>query len=106
MINNCAKLLMCHAHDLLDNKVLEGGEIVPIMRTANLKHLLEDTILMHRMQAENVSKIRVHNAVMNGVRDLKIKFDAQRLQQVLNNLLSNAIKFSPAFTTITVSGAV
>ena len=32
MINNCAKLLMCHAQDLLDNKVLEGGEILPIMR--------------------------------------------------------------------------
>ena len=47
------------------------------MRTANLKYLLENTILMHRMQAENVSKIRIHNAVTNGVRDLKIKFDAQ-----------------------------
>lgn len=49
MINNCAKLLMCHSQDLLDNKVLEGGEIVPMMRSANLKHLIEDTIVIHRM---------------------------------------------------------
>jgi len=32
LINNCAKLLMCHAQDLLDNKVLEGGKITPMVK--------------------------------------------------------------------------
>lgn len=36
MINNCSKLLMCHVHDLLDNRVLEGGKIVPKVQSANL----------------------------------------------------------------------
>ena len=37
MINNCGKLLMCHTQDLLDNKLLEGGQIVPIICQADLR---------------------------------------------------------------------
>ena len=29
MINNCGKLIQCHTQDLLDNKLIQGGKIVP-----------------------------------------------------------------------------
>ena len=37
---------------MLDNKLLEGGKIVPIIGPADLKYIVEDTIIMHKMQAE------------------------------------------------------
>ena len=51
IINNCAKLLMCHSKDLLDVNVLES-KIVPNVHLANLKQLLNDTMAIYHMQAE------------------------------------------------------
>lgn len=56
------------------------------------------------MQAES-SEITIE-AKLAGLKDHKLKFDAQRLQQVLSNLLSNAIKFSKAEAKVTVTGQV
>ena len=44
MINSCGKLLMCHTQDLLDNKLLDGGTIEPMVCTADLKQTIEDVI--------------------------------------------------------------
>ena len=43
---------MCHTQDLLDNKVLEGGKIVPIMGLGDVRSLIEDCLHLHRMQAD------------------------------------------------------
>ena len=49
---------MCHTRDMLDNKLLEGGKIVPVIGAADLKYIVEDTIIMHKMQAER-KKIKI-----------------------------------------------
>lgn len=77
MINSCSKLLMCHVQDLLDNRVLEGGQIVPKLEKSNIKHLFEEIVYMHRMQARNVSGITIETQIIEG-EQLKVKFDAQR----------------------------
>ena len=81
---------------------MHGGKITPIFGSADLKQIIEEVVHMQKMQADRVeiwieTKTKIEN-------DVKIKFDAQRLQQVLTNLLSNAIKFSPSHSTITVKG--
>ena len=68
---------MCHAQDLLDNKLLIKGKIVPVLLAANLKQTIEDTIHMHRMQADLV-QIKIELKLIS-LRDIKVKFDAQRL---------------------------
>ena len=49
MINNCGKLLMCHTQDLLDNNLLEGGKIVPMICLADLRQYVEDCVHLHKM---------------------------------------------------------
>lgn len=52
MISNCGKQLMCHTRDLLDNNLLGGGKIAPIICLADLRQTVDDCVLLNRMQAD------------------------------------------------------
>ena len=77
---------------MLDNKLLDGGTIEPMVCTADLKQTIEDVIQMQRMQSD-LNNIKIETKFV-AITFRKLKFDQQRFCQVLTNLLSNAIKFS------------
>ena len=71
------------------------------MQLAQPKDAIEDIVQIQRMQA-NTKDIRIMSQLQN-IRSLKnVRFDVQRLQQVLMNVLSNSIVYSPPGSEVRV----
>ncbi|MES2850646.1 MAG: ATP-binding protein [Bacteroidota bacterium] len=85
--------------DLLDVSKINSGQLTLNLSEFNIKDLVEDTILsMQTAQAK-------HEIIKQlDFKDVIIKGDSQRIEQVLVNLLSNAVKYSPDGNKIFVSG--
>ena len=86
-------MVMMHANDLLDYRIIENGSFKPNMTFGNILSSVNEMIeLMNStLTYKNLSIILVDSA--ENVPKFA-KFDKRRLQQVLLNLLSNAIKYS------------
>jgi len=90
--------LVGFVEDLLTIDKLESGKLQLSLAAVELRSLVEDVFdsLVPQSQAKEVT-------LKNGVQEIEVVADRNRLHQVFMNLLSNAIKFSPVGSEIIVS---
>ena len=88
-----SQMIMLHANDLLDQRIIENGQFVPNMTSGSIKETVAEMIdLMNStLEFKNLKIILTKNE--NYIPKFA-KYDKRRLQQVLLNLLSNAVKYS------------
>jgi PAS domain S-box-containing protein len=98
-INSGSKFMLRLIDDLLDVAKIEAGKLDLELREGDLCALIEENLAINRMLADNKS-IRLDFALESGLPPLR--FDRDKVEQVLNNLVSNALKFSAPGTTVTV----
>lgn len=85
--------------DLLDATRIASGRMALDVHDVDVSDVLRQTELTFRAAAEQ-RNLRLDVAPVNG---LKVRADADRVQQVLGNLVNNALKFTPPNGTIAVS---
>ena len=92
-------MVMLHANDLLDKRIIENGSFTPYLTSGSLKEAVVEMVdLMNQtLQFRNleIRFEREDNYIPKFAR-----FDKRRLQQVLLNLLSNSVKYSKQGTII------
>jgi signal transduction histidine kinase len=99
IIQQESKQMLDLINDLLDVSVIESGKFDIVLRSENLKEVIESRIKLVSLSAKS-KRIQI----ASDLEDVnEIKFDKNRISQVLDNLLSNAIKFSEPETTIHVT---
>ena len=85
-------MVMLHAHDFLDQSLIEKGVFVPHRRPTSLGKVMLETIKLIQITLEGKDlKIKCNKDLMNSLPELNC--DERRFQQVLLNVLSNATKF-------------
>ncbi|MGH7484250.1 MAG: ATP-binding protein, partial [bacterium] len=88
-------------NDILDLERIEAGKIELVREAVTANELMIESIEGVQAMADaacvTIARIPV---------DASLFVDRDRILQTLTNLLSNSIKFSPAGTTITLSGAL
>jgi len=91
--------LMILINDVLNFAKAESGELEYHITTFPLGETLDmaSEIIEHQLEHRGLSFVRAYPN-----RDVTVKGDADKVQQVILNLLSNAIKFTPAGGTITL----
>lgn len=62
--------------------------------------------LLAESKEETDATIHSHQLIYAGLKSARVRADKEKIGRVLYNLISNAVKYSPAGTTILVSGAV
>lgn len=89
-------------NDILDIRKIEAGKMELSLAKVNIKTLVDRSIENLRALAEE------HHVKLaqEGIYDLELACDKDRVTQILTNLISNAIKFSPEDGTVTVSMSV
>ena len=94
-----SQMIMLHANDLLDQRIIENGHFVPNMTSGSIKETVAEMIdLMNStLEFKNLKIILTKNE--NYIPKFA-KYDKRRLQQVLLNLLSNAVKYSQKGTIL------
>ena len=86
-------MVMMHANDLLDYRIIENGSFKPNMTFGNILISIKEMIeLMNSTLTYKKLTIILEDSDENVPKFAK--FDKRRLQQVLLNLLSNAVKYS------------
>ena len=86
--------------ELLDAKAIETGKITLRKRRSTVRSLLEETLPVARLAADD-KKIEL---VIETDNDLEVDADPQRLGQAITNLVLNAVKFSDSGTRIVLRG--
>ena len=81
-------MLMLHAQDLLDQRIIESKKFVPLYAHSSVNEAMIEIVNMVRLTSTQ-SHLEIEY-IQN--RFPELRFDKRRLQQVLLNLLSNAIK--------------
>lgn len=91
IIHSTSRNMLAMINDLLDISLIDSGKLEVVKQPSSLKKLLEERILLNRMQAAQ-KKITMYYKLA----DLpKISVDPNRIGQAVDNLISNAIKYSP-----------
>lgn len=91
IIHSTSRNMLSMINDLLDISLIDSGKWEVVKQPSSLKKLLEERILLNRMQAAQ-KKITMYYKLA----DLpKISIDPNRISQAVDNLISNAIKYSP-----------
>lgn len=86
--------------ELLDAKAIETGKITLRRRRSTVRSLLEETLPVARLAAEDKGvRLRIETDD-----ELEIDADPQRLGQAITNLVLNAVKFSGSGTRIMLRG--
>ena len=80
-------------NDLLDMEKILAGKMEFNMVEQALLPILENSLESNKAYADTFG---IRLALHAPEADLRVRVDAQRLQQVLANFISNAVKFSPA----------
>jgi signal transduction histidine kinase len=98
-INRSADRLMNLLNDLLDLSKLEAGRMTYDFRVQSFAAVVEDAVAeftaFARVRAQQIEVVGAHELA-------PLRFDRERIGQVLRNLLSNAIKFNQPGGTVTV----
>ncbi len=89
---SCANSLLKLINDILDFSKMEAGKLVVETLNYNVKHIIEETVKAHAIQAKE--KGLEFNCSFSSTIPEYVKGDPNRLLQVLNNLINNAIKFT------------
>ncbi len=87
-------------NQMLDLSKLESGKLALHYEQSDVVVFLKYLVESFHSLAENKG-VQVH--FLADFQELKMDFDAERLQQVVTNLLSNAVKFTPAGGQVYVS---
>ena len=87
--------------ELLDAKAIESGKITLRRRPYEVRSLIESSLPVARLAAED-KKVGL---VIESQAGLEIDADPRRLGQAITNLVLNAVKFSESGTRILVRGA-
>ena len=86
-------MVMMHANDLLDQRIIDNGSFVPNLTSGSIVDTLNEVVeLMNTTLTERNLEITLEGG-LNSLPEVA-KFDKRRLQQILVNLLSNGIKYS------------
>lgn len=101
IIHASSQYMIRMVDDLLDLARIESGRLDLQLEPTDLRSLLEEHVA--RIRALAVRK-NMH-LTMDGLKGLpSVLADPERIRQVLDNLIGNAIKYSPAGSTIEVTG--
>ena len=94
-----SQMVMMHANDLLDSRIIEKGSFVPNLSLGSIIETAKEMIeLMNSTLNERELTIVLEKT--DQLEPNCAKFDKRRLQQVLLNLLSNAVKYSHSGTIL------
>lgn len=96
---NC-ETLNRHVNDILDLSKIEAGEMLFNMEVVDVRGLIEKTVELNSIFAE---QLECYYEVADGPDDVRIFGDPDRISQTLTNLLSNAAKHSPQHGGVTLS---
>ncbi len=100
MIHGACRGLTRLLGELLDAKAIESGKITLRKRRCPVRRLLEDTLPVARLAAEDKNV----QLVVESDAGLALDADPRRLGQAITNLVLNAVKFSPSGTRIVLRG--
>lgn len=89
--SNCQRLVRL-VNDILAIEKVESGRVVYVLKTLDLRAIVEQTIEDNRELAEGAG-VTVRLEAPPGPCELNV--DADRIIQVLTNLISNAVRYSP-----------
>lgn len=92
LINKNASGMLALVNDLLDVAKIEAGKFEVQLQEKDIRKVIEERLTSYKAQAET-SKIELSSKFAPDLPD-KLRFDDDRIIQVLNNLLSNALKFT------------
>ena len=84
-------MLMLHANDLLDQRLIEHGKFLPVYTNGSITDSIKEVIRAFNLTLYQKS---VEIKLVQLLKIAECRFDKRRLQQVLFNLLSNAVKFT------------
>lgn len=97
IIKNSGERLLQIINDIIDLSKLEAGSLKLNMMPTNLAQLAENSYKAH-VRSENALKkkeaISINLLIDDDIKDLQIKTDPIRVQQVLDNFITNAIKYT------------
>lgn len=82
-------MLLLHAQDLLDQRIIEHGSFVPSYGQSSVSDAILEIVDMVQLTVTSDQLTIKYNSSTH----FALRFDKRRLQQVLLNLLSNAAKF-------------
>ncbi len=90
---NAGNDLLNLINDILDLSKIEARKLTMRFEKFSLKGMLDKLRLTFEPQAHN-KKIKLNFEMSDGVKNIEVKSDSLRIEQILRNLLSNALKFT------------
>jgi len=99
-INDASKFMLTLLSDILDISKIGAGRLELESKTHDYKAFLEHNVKLNRVLAE---KKKINLVVEYETTAANLKFDKNKLEQVLNNLISNAVKYSHSDTKVIIN---
>lgn len=99
IINNRCNFSLDLIHDFLDVSKIEAGIFVLDFTNQEYIAFVKESIVQDEILANNKSQKIV---IKTDIDNIEIRFDKNKIQQVISNLISNAIKYAKHNTTIIV----
>ena len=100
IISNSSLFMLDMINDILDISAIEAGRLQLKYSGADLYKLIRQSISFNSHAAQK----RGQEIILNlNEGPCQLKFDENKIRQVLDNLLSNAMRYSPEKTRVTVS---
>lgn len=101
-LKNCQRLTML-INDILDLEKVEAGKMEFQLAPVEIMEAVQRAVEANGAYAVQFG---VRLTLLGGPEGLRVRADADRLQQVLANLISNAVKFSPEGSSVELSAEV
>lgn len=93
-INHNTDILLKLIEDIIDIAKIESGQLKIINKEVSVYQIVEAVIPLYDDKKINLNKNEVTFKVIKSQKDIMVKTDPLRLQQILINLLNNAFKFT------------